>query len=430
MCSSRVGTPTPSSTLQDYGFQTPIPRATATYAPTATPIVLTEFPDWVNDETASVLLLPVASLDGEFLGLHLFNAESGEEFSLPFPYLSAYFWRSAHEVGLATKNQFITLINTQNNSFVRLAATEEVYKFAVLEDDEIPIPHIAIASSTSSVGFVIVHSQEYLSPNRRYFSFGGNDRRIYDFESEEEFALPSSENEYRDLFEAWSPSIEHSYLVIASTNKEAGPWLYFEEQPDFLLTIYDVEKRSLVAEYANVTLPYMSPDETKILYQPAKTGSFREAAPCIFDTLSGETKCYNQVLIGHSKAGYQGLSITSLSWSPDGNSIGYIYSQYNNALYPYSLDGGFCMLELETEKESCILQALGELEGIGTRVPERYSWSPDGKYISFLWGILGPNSDDELADGYGIARIDGGEYFFLPYESVNHYDVGLWRPEN
>lgn len=379
--------------------------------PTQTTLSI-EFPDWVKNPDTQILLVPVGTHDKGYENMALFNAETGERFDIPFTEKERdYFWMpDGLSFGFLDKNKRqVDLFSVKGGTIINFPISKESFRF--LSDDIKSLETLTISKSNlSDSSLLFLYTWDKLSVDKRYFiyqeTYDENYTSVFDIYTSETIHVSNPNDEFIDLYSEWSPN--SSLLAIVEVDQLPDMFTTFQVLPTFRLRIYDVESQEVVASYKNVTFPKWSQDGTKFLFQEwIKRDNFfwyGDSPPCIFNTISGTTKCYN---VG------EGV-LNSVEWSPDQRMIGYVYFDGN---------GGFCKVLLSSDEIECILSNL-ETED---QVPLGYIWSPDSRFIVFGYDTTSPYAAYIDKPKVGIANVETGEYFSIG-ENVTFINLGLWRP--
>jgi WD40 repeat protein len=411
-CNSQIETPTSlhvTATIEN--TETPKPSYTPTTSPSPTPEQITiEFPEWVKNPETQILLVPVGTMENGYENMALFNAETGERFIIPVQlHTGSYFWMTdGLSFGyLPFESDRFTLFSI-DGGVTHYLIKDYMIEFAYMNSFRVPDPIQVSGENIDSSSFKFIDSNTELSPSGRFFIYKEDvecqypQERICIFDTtlDEVFYISYPNDDYNYLSLEWSPNSQ--FLAIIEVDEEAGNYFVFQNKPDFRLRVYDVDSHQIVVSYNGVTFPTWSPDGTKFLFQEWRRENdgffwYGNSPPCIFDTITGETKCYEA-------AG----QIAGLDWSPDQTMMSYIEN------------GRFCFINLSTDTKNCILE---NLEGI----PRWYTWSPDSNFISFVYDTSCVYCDYIDDPQLGIANVKTGEYHSMGY-NVAVIDVGLWRP--
>lgn len=429
-CNSQTETPTSLPITETIEYtETPKPTSTPTTSFSPTPEQVTiEFPEWVKNPETQILLVPFGTRDERYMGMALFNAETGEKFNIPSTVKPRhYFWvPDGSGFGFLTKSkQEITLVSIQNGIISTIPVAKDSLDF-VWQDDDDADPLQITSSVFSSPDLLFLPLGYELSPNKKYFEYqeqyDNTYTSIFDISQKQIVYISDPKDGYFDLMSEWSPNSQ--LLAISQAGEDPGNFYTFEYQPTFRLRVYDVNKKQLIASYKNVTFPKWSPDGTKFLYQEWKKWGehywYGEAPPCVYDTISGNTDCYNEVIAHHKKSNTIQTTISSLQWSPDQTMIGYI--SFNVDQSPYKEYGSFCTILTSAKQPNCILETL---DHEGQKMID-YTWSPDSGFISFIFDTSCPYCDYRDYPQTGIANVQTGEYFSTG--SYTSFYMGLWRP--
>jgi hypothetical protein len=383
-------------------------------------------PAWVTNPKTQVLLVPTGSFRDGYKNLVLVNAMTTERFDIPFfPESIDFFWMpNGSQFGILSRlEDQVTLVSIQDGNITHTTVPQSATRFVVAQSFRgPPYPIQASSSDLEDPKFLFLPSWMKLSPARNYFlyqeDYDSMYTSIFEISTGQTVIITDPNDEYFDLSSEWSP--DSRYLAVAQADEEPGMLYQFENPPLFRLRVYDIASRQMVASYRNVTFPNWSPDGLKFLFQEWQDW-FGESSPCIFDTISGTTKCYYDAVIQHKKTDTFHTTFSSVQWSPDQTMIGYIYfsfDQETNDEY-----GGFCTITLASGDSRCMLEKF-EME---EQTIIDYSWSPDSSFISFEYDTTSPYSDDHSQPQLGIANVKTGEYFTIG-DHVNRFQLGLWRP--
>lgn len=411
-CNSQTESPTSLPVTETIEFtETPKRTSTPTTSPSATPEQVTiEFPEWVKNPETQILLIPVGTRENGYHNMALFNAETGERFDIPFTEeVSGYFWTpDGSQFGFIPKNNNKAVIfSVTQETIIEFPLPDESLQFISLNSQIEPVQ--LSSENIDSPSFFFLEDYHEISKDKKYFirqDFCDDTLFcIFDIESREIINLfIRSENHYY-LFSEWSP--DSKYLAVVDTDEEPGNYYTFKNEPSFRLKVYDIKSRQLFASYKNITEAKWSPDGHSFLYQNATNNgeyySFIFSSPCIFDTLSGESQCYD--IDGRA---------AHVSWSPKQQLIGFIY---------YGNGRGFYTIDLNTGKRNRILEKLD----LNEQMPIHYTWSPRGDYISFTYDTSCVSCDYLDDPQIGIANIATGDYFRIG-SAFYIFGEGLWRP--
>ncbi|KXK12940.1 MAG: hypothetical protein UZ14_CFX002001986 [Chloroflexi bacterium OLB14] len=422
-------TPTPI-TLTNTPESTSTPTQLPTLIPTATQITSIEFPDWVKNPETQILLVPVIEFEDNqfhYKGMYLFNAETSERFEVPFTEeVGDYFWMpdgSAFGFLLAKKKQ-VFLYSIKDEIITLIKVSDESLRFYERNDSgDFSSPIQVSSSNIKSPNFLFLNIWRYLSVDRKYFvyqeEYDGTYISIYDISKSDTIKLSDPNDDYFNFSYSWSPT-QPLLAAIEVDEEQQGMFGSFQTLPIFRLQVYDAQSQKVVASYKNVTFPNWSPDGTKFLFQEWKGSEgfywYGGAPPCIFDTLSGKTNCFNELIINDK------INITSAYWSPDQSMISFVYMNYASDANPET--GTFCTIQLATQNISCLLSKLD----IENQNVIEYLWSPNSKFISFFYDTSHPISDYRDHPKLGIANIETGKYFYISLPSSDPNFLGLWRP--
>ncbi len=389
----------------------PKPTSTPTTSLSPTPEQITiEFPEWVNNPETQILLVPIGTRESGYENMALFNAESGERFDIPFTKeVGDYFWMpdgSGFGFLPQDKNDVMFFL-LGDRSVINISLSEEILRFHYHNSD---VDSIQVTSSNfTDPNFLIIPDWYPLSSNGKFFEYQeGYDNTytsIFDVSNNQILNISDPNDGYFDLFSGFSPNSK--FIAISQADEEPGNYYAFENSPTIRLIVYDIESQQVVASYKNLTFQKWSPDGTKFLFQEWRDSDFywfAESPPCIFDTISGETECYEV-----------NSRIVNPYWSPNQTMISYIYSSDEAK--------GFCTIKLNTEEKNCVIEKLETEE----QVPIDYLWSPNSNFIVFVYDTSCPYCDYIDSPKLGIANVLTGEYFSIG-DNVDIHSLGLWRP--
>lgn len=409
---SLLATATATATVENTTVPKPTLTSTASISPTPEQITI-EFPEWVKNPETQILLVPVGTRENGYENMALFNAETGERFDIPFnkEEVSGYFWMpDGSQFGFIPKgSKKVILFSIIQGTIIEFPLTDEAFQFISLDSQIEPVQVSSKKIDGSS--FFFLESDTEISGDKKHFVLRSLcDETIFclfDVESGETINLFSrSENHYY-LFSEWSP--DSKYLAVVETDEELGNYYTFKNEPTFRLKVYDINSQKLFASYKNITSAKWSPDGREFLYQSLTYNggyySFIYSAPCIFDTLSGKTRCYDI----DGQAAY-------VDWSPNQRMISYIYTGNKRGLYT---------IDLESGERKLILEKLDSNE----QMPIHYTWSPKDDYISFTYDTSCVNCDYLDDPQIGIANITTGDYFRIG-NAFYIFGEGLWRPSS
>lgn len=414
----------PTFTQSPTSAPTVTPQATLVSTIEPTQISSIQFPEWVKNPSTQIFLASTGTFEEGYKGLALFNAETSDRFDIPLVEQSAgYFWTpDGSEFGFVQreKNQ-ITFVSVKEGNIRTIPTSASAIRFYQSNRPE-PVDLSSLDAEDSN--FLILPAYMQLSPDKKYFiyqeEYDNTYTSIFDISLNQTINISDPNDGYFDFLSEWSPNSQ--FLAIAEADRESGGSVHvysFETLPTIRLRIYDVSSQQVVASYKDVTFPKWSPDGTKFLFQELREldhqSWYGESPPCIFDIISGTTKCYNETITYHKKSADSYLSFSSVQWSPVQTMIGYIYST--------GIQSGFCTITLSSGEISCILE---KLETEEQNIIE-YAWSPDSNYIAFEYDTVGPYSDDTGRPQAAIANIKTGKYFTIG-DNMHIVYIGLWRP--
>jgi hypothetical protein len=423
-----------SNTMEPSGQPSP---SAAEPSPIATERFI--MPSWAEDEELNILLAP--AFEGiVFKGIQLINPETNEFFVIPYTGGRGYFWtRDGGSIGLiAQDGNSFRLIKLSDGSVEKHLLNTTQNQF-LSDPSGTPRPYHVTAGSFDSDAFTLVRAHIDISPNGRFFvdprSLYSSVLQVYDSATQKILNVATvAEGEFLSAAD-WSPVDPFSLLGVTKTwDSSAHFFGYYEKLDNFEFSVYDLEKNVRVLRFDNIPYPEWSPNGDFLLYQPqfpARSGGgyTRNLAPCVFGTLTDTNICYENILVEHIKENYIGLSITSVSWLPDGQSIAYIYFQHHQGSYPSGQDGGLCVLTLATKETDCKIKVLQSHPNYGDTVPIHFLLSPDGRYAALVGDAHGPLSDDASNPVAGILDMETGTFTAMDLgEPHNVIYVSIWRP--
>jgi hypothetical protein len=412
-CNSQIETPTSlpvTATIEN--IETPKPSSTPTTSPSPTPEQITiEFPEWVKNPETQILLAPVGTRENGYENMALFNAETGERFDIPFgEEIDGFFWMTdGSKFGFIPKdNNKVIIFSITQGTVIEIALPDEAFQFISRGSGIEPVQ--LSSENIDSLNFVFLESYTEISADKKYFVLQNPCDEIFfcifEVESGETKNLFSLRENHYYLFSEWS--LDSKYLAVVETDEEPGNYYTFKNEPTFRLKVYDIKSQKLFASYKNITSAKWSPDGREFLYQSLTYNgeyfSFIYSMPCIFDTLSGETRCYDI----DGRAAY-------VNWSPNQSMIGFIYTGNGR---------GFYTIDIESGERNRILEKLD----LNEQMPRHYTWSPKGDYISFTYDTSCVSCDYLDDPQIGIANIMTGNYFRIG-SAFYIFGEGLWRPQ-
>jgi hypothetical protein len=400
----------------------PFPSSTST----STPISSIALPQWVNDSKAQLLLVPTGTFQDGYKNLVLVNALTSQRFDIPLTLNSEYYFWLPDGSGfgfLSEDESRITLISTKDGNITSILIPEKALR--LVADQSFggrPNPIQASTSSPEDPNFILLPLGMELSPDKKYFiyqeDYDPTYTSVFEISTNQTILITDPNDKYFDLFSEWSPNSR--YLAVSQVDQEPGLFYHFDALPTFRLRVYDINTRQVIASFKNVTFPDWSPDGVRFLFQEWKTW-FGESPPCIFNSISGSTKCFYDVLSRHKTSNTIQTTFSSIQWSPDQTMVGYIYSNVDSN--PHKEYGGFCVIVLTSNNIRCMLE---EFELDGQKIIH-YSWSPDSNFISLEYDTACPYCDYSDSPQIAIASLNTGEYYTVG-DNINIFQLGLWRP--
>ncbi|HLO29436.1 MAG TPA: hypothetical protein VK249_09895 [Anaerolineales bacterium] len=317
--------PTPSSmpalTLTSNFTPTPLLTTPQGSAFSPSPISSMTMPQWVTDPKVQILFVPTGTFKEGYKNLTLVNAMTSERFDLQLSADSGdYFWLpdGLHAGMLSRDMPQITLVSMIDGQITSISVPESITRFAAQNLSGPPYPLQASSLHPKDPNFMLLPSWMQLSPDRKYFIYQENyDPKytsVFEISTNQTIVMTDPNDKYFDLFSEWSP--DSRYLAVSQADQEPGMLYHFDSPPTFRLRVYDMNTHQMVASYKDVTFPSWSPDGLKFLFQEWRDW-FGESPPCLFDTISGTTKCYYDELIRHKKSNTSQTTFSSIQWSPD-----------------------------------------------------------------------------------------------------------------
>jgi hypothetical protein len=412
-CNSQTESPTSlpiAATIEN--TETPKPTSTPTASPSPTPEQVTiEFPEWVKNPETQILLFPFTQQSNVYKNLALINAETGERFDIPFTQeAGTYFWSpNGQKIGFLRNNSnHLTVYSLNDGKINFIDLPEKAFRFFKGGvPKEITIPAQATSSDFTHADFKLIPFSYSISSNYKYLILGEKCDEfyfcIYDIQENEIVKIFEMNSEITYLSYEISPNSE--YLAVVEVDKNLGYYFTFDEEPNFLLKVYDIATQQLSAVHKNITSADWSPDGSGFLYSMVthqENYSILGTPPCIFEVLSRETRCFKIENVAYP------------NWSPDQKTVSFISADIGK---------GFCMIELISENINCILEKLDD----ENQMPINYIWSPDSKFIAFSYDASCPYCDYHDRPKFAIADVTTGKYFSIDYTNY-YFEPGLWRP--
>lgn len=410
-CNTQTTTPTLLSETPE-NTKTPKPTSSPTTSPSPAPEeVSIEFPEWVKNPDTQILLFPFTQKSNVYKNLALINAKTAERFDIPYTEkVGDYFWSpDGQQIGFLPNNtNLLSLFSIKDGKVHLFNLENKTLRFLRHSTNvETIIPFLSTSSDFTNPNLELIPFLHPISPDNRYFLLIENCSKsyfcIYDAQENELVDIFKINSETVYLFSEISP--DSKYVAVVEVDKAPGLYFTFDEEPTFRLQVYDIAAKKLFTSYKNITSADWSPDGQKFLYTQVEHQeyySFLGTSPCIFDTLSGDTKCFKISNIAYP------------NWSPDQKSLSFISNNKSK---------GFCIIQLISEQQKCILRKLDNED----QMLINYTWSPDSHFIVFAYDTSCPYCDYRDRPEFGIADISTGNYFSIDY--TNHYfEPGLWRP--
>lgn len=442
----------PSATI----FLRTLPIPTRAPTKTATQIYLPpssyDLPTWMSDPNTMILADLIINGYGQnasYEKLSFLNAETGEWYDMQAPPNGwNYFWYDNMHFGLLSddfQTMYLMDLGTGQVSSTPVLpkATrllEPISYFSALQIKQDPL-------STNEFVF------DYVDP----FSFSGfsSDSRYYaerDRSQEEDQIIVTDletgkvvwesnpSDGYFDNVLAWSP-VNGSYLAIVQGKTDQSVDFWFPVK-DTTLIVLDVETGEIVSSIrGDIGRVVWSPDGTNILYKNAISNyatfgyGFTEA-PCIFNIQTGENKCALNIPNRHIPTGYSLETTSDYQWSPDGQSIYYVYFYRSTS----GMAGNICIYDLLTGSIICPTDNLAELQGWEFDWPVEWGYSirlsdfsPDGEFIHFCYSSNSLLSDDASGPSRdGLIDINGTKIIswngWILDDTPQCSFWGIWRP--
>jgi hypothetical protein len=385
-------------------------------------------PTWVSDPNINILLYGTGAHRDNIDNLFLVNASTFEIFTFPtINEIFAYFWTpEGEEIGIVTKDWQLILVNIVSGKVSRIPEEEKLiwHEFG-FEGSQItlnapgnPDKLILFPGWISDPGALSYDGQFTAERNLDHTLTS-----IVNLETNNEILLNFSQEQPYFLSDfAWSPA--NAYLAEITVDQDGCCGSYFDT-PDYTLRIFDINGQ-VVSKIKNVTSTNWSPDGTKFLYSPLnhKSQSLWRSPPCIYDLMSDQTKCFND-LANKSRTSDDFPQFAKLNWLPGQTEFAYIYFSYDHDIELW--ERGICFVNISSSQERCILTDLDE-PGLGI---VNFKLSPDASSLYFFTNDTGPISDDMGLLRMGIANIETSEYEMLTEvgeSAIIFPPSALWRP--
>jgi hypothetical protein len=408
------------------------PKPNPTERPTETPVQFytdLQFPSWVSDPSAHVLLFVYGSGYDQYEGLALYNADLGERFDFPTDLrFDLFFWLpNGGGIGFLSRSGELHVYDLAGNLTAETNLDQErMNPLDSLLDRERPALVQVSTSDVHSDQFVVLPFWKDISADGKFYidDFSGQ-LTIFDIQNRELIGIPS-DPKYPNLLDwKWLPT--GSRLAVSWVDQESLMG-NFATMPMTKLSIFDASTHQEVASYLGVQKGEWSPVANLLLYQEFieetrfQLFSDNTSPPCYFEVGNGVSRCLDFLLDFHQVADRTSFGFSSVRWSPDGNLISYIFSfvHHERLLGEAST---FCTVALDANQPFCILEDLNDPDD---RLVAGYQWASNGEFIEIIYSRTGPLSDDAGEPKLGVANAETGEFEFLTW--VVDEPLSAWRP--
>jgi hypothetical protein len=427
--------------------RTPRPTKIPTIHPTLTrtperPQSAYVLPAWMGDPDTVILTTTFKyKINNETtVKIRFINASSGEmvDISRPSEVRGCFWFDNLHFGFLSNEYNFIYLIDTTNGEVstskitpqaTRLLDKSSNHEFLVIRPDPL---------SPGGIMFLRADPYKFLNENRRYSASlddgeQGSPVTVTDRETGN-IVWQSTNDGLWDFNFEWSPARD-DYLAVVGSLTRVDPYDNFLPTTSSLRVI-NVETGEVLAYHTGSigTLRWSS-DGTQILYLNIQSlywnfGFPYLGDPCIYNLLTGESKCLKMILYHPRPEGYQLVTTGQYQWNPDGKSIYFVYVFGSEEKMQASL----CNYDLLTGNITCPTDSLvAEIEknvdwenGWNVQTPDP---SPDGQFIYFCVSSNHPLSDDQAGPSRDALTTRTGTGFITWVSQIYQCSSShIWRP--
>ncbi|MDH5506014.1 MAG: DPP IV N-terminal domain-containing protein [Anaerolineae bacterium] len=360
--------------------------------------------------------------------ISFFNATTGEKFELPliFP-VGAFFWMpEGTSIGLLSKDKkTIAIIDSLSGQVIFYSPSASATQFISITKNNPPFPISAHGTSPSDANFTLGGSLSVDGRYRARMHFGTHPSLdIQEIGKNNKMVFPDPDSNQVIIAHEWSP-ISSELAILVRQDSMDDP---VGESQKYTLKIYDPSTAKVISSYPNVPGTQWSPDGTQILFDTQNW----------FDPYSeydyGSTPCIFSLATGETscinfiRVRHGPIKLFRYTWSPDGSMISYIFgsSQEDENLQTIN-HAGVCLAAITETSISCPTDAIAFLHKNGGWIITNNKWSPDGKHMLLTIDSSCVGCSYSTDPHLAIISTQGGQHYLL--DSIPALlTPGLWRP--
>ncbi|MBN2502702.1 MAG: hypothetical protein JXB38_18125 [Anaerolineales bacterium] len=384
-----------------------------------------DLPDWMADAKTNILFVPIGNYDDGFKHLALIDPVSGERYELNVQDIGAYFWlEDGTGFGLLSQDgRAMAIVDLGTGAVYHYPAPEKIFYYEVRDRSYYgPKRMVAFGDPSNPSDFVLADPGRvsfdgqyiYLVAEGKYSL--DDTTTIINVKTGEEFQLTEFDDDKYDAYHIWSPVMPYLAFAEGDGLIETN---FVDHYAHYTLQIYDAGTGVLVGAYEDMSYVVWSRDGAKLLHTQKPFRFDQPNVPCIFDLLTGETTCFNEVHVHHPS----GASTLNYAWSPDMQQISYAYSTVVDISGHH--EGGFCLIAIATREIECPIDPFDYYYSSGD-LAHNYAWSPDGRYVAMHLEPRGFGGDDGSTPRLAVLDLTTNEH-----EILGQYlggTAGIWRP--